>query len=226
MKNHFIIFLLLLLSSCSDKDKAIDGAAAPPALHFDDTLYIREKDALNINQSGKGLLFLYCTPIGHQFNLSFSDTSKGKLHFVYRGTSIPSDKPFVVTENSNQLFCYADKSGVYAVDFYLTDQLSRTTTKTLLIKCQAQGKPHADFSLKVEDRGNDNWLCTFDASSSKQPFGQIMQYHYFFPNDTLATAQPTMYYFFHGRGSYNIGFYVTDDLGISSDTLTRTIDIP
>lgn len=225
MKNQLFICLLLLLASCSDKDKAIDGAAAPPALHFDDTLYIREKDPLNINQSGKGVLFLYCTPIGHQFNLSFSDTS-GRLHFIYRGAELKDSKPFVVTENSNQVFCYADRPGVYAVDFYLTDQLGRTTTKQMMVKCAAQGKPHADYSWKTEDRGNDNWLCTFDASPSKQPFGQVMTYHYLFEKDTVQTAQPLMHYFIHGRGVYNVGFYVTDDLGINSDTLYRSIDIP
>lgn len=225
MRNYLFIFLLLLLAACSDKNKAIDGLAEPPALHFDDTLYIREKDSLNINQTGSGILFLYCTPIGHQFNLSFSDTSNS-LHFVYRGVALKDSDPFVVTDNANQVYCYADKPGIYEVDFYLTDQLGRTATKTLIVKCAKQGKPFADVSWQVEDRGNDNWLCSFDASNSKQPFGQIMTYHYLFASDTVATAQPYMPYFFHGRGVYNLAFFVVDDLGRSSDTMYRSIDVP
>lgn len=227
MKNQlFFCMFLLLLASCSDKNKALEGVAEPPALHFDDTLYIREQDSLNINQTRKGILFLYATPIGHQFSLSYSDTSRGKLHFTYRGTELKTDKPFVVTENSNQLYCYADRPGTYAVDFYLTDQLGRVCTKTLIIKVQAQDKPHAEVAWAIEDRGNDNWLCRFDASLSKQPFGQIMQYHYLFDHDTVATPNAAMPYFFHGRGVYALSFFVTDDLGRSSDTIHYSIDVP
>lgn len=223
MKNLCFIFLLVMLAGCSDKYESLVQSAPPPVLSFgSDTLCIREKDPTNVNGTGKGVLTIHCSPAGHQFNLSFSDTS-GKLHFVYRGTSLADSKPFVVTGDANTLYCYADAAGVYAVDFTLTDQLGKTCTRTLIVRCSAGVKPKAALSWEQIGLENGNWQYYFNAAGSSQPFGTIMSYHYLIDNDTVIVSRPILKYFFHTAGQHSISFFVVDDLNLSSDTLNYSI---
>lgn len=220
MKNLFLFCLLLLLiTGCSDKYQSIYEAAPAPLLRFStDTLFIREKDPTNINASNKGLLLLNCTPSGHQFNLSYSDTS-GKIHFSYRGQLLPDLKPFVVADDVNSLYCYADTAGIYAVDFYLTDQLGKSTTRTLIVKCGQAQKPIVGLSWEEINHINDNWQYAFNASGSHQPYGSIVSYHYLFNAASIVVNRPLLKYNFHDAGLQQVSFFVVDDLGHSSDTL-------
>ncbi len=223
MKNLFFISLLVLLAGCSDKYDSLVQSAPPPVLSFgSDTLCIREKDPTNVNGTGKGVLTIYCSPAGHQFNLSFSDTS-GKLHFVYRGVALADSKPFLVADNANRLYCYADAPGLYAVDFTLTDQLGKTCTRTLIVQCSAGIKPTAALSWEQIGLDGGNWQYYFNASGSSQPFGAIMSYHYMIDGDKITVNHPMMKYFFHTPGMHAVSFYVIDDLSLSSDTLNYSI---
>lgn len=227
MKNLFLLLIVLAaLAGCSDKYSSLHDAALPPQLGLPaDTLFIREKDPSNINTSNKGILSFFCSPAGHQFFLSFSDTS-GKMHFNYRGTDLKDSQPFVVTDNANSLYVYADAPGIYAVDFDLTDQLGKRATKKLIIKCAKMERPVAALGWQVDSLGYYNWQTIFNASASSQPFGMVMSYHYLCAGDTVTTVSPLMKYFFHVQGIHPVSFYVTDDLGVNSDTLHYTISIP
>lgn len=226
MKNFFLIYVLLVFATgCSDKYKSIADAAPVPTLTFlNDTLFIREKDPTNINATGKGMLYMSCTPAGHQFNLSFSDTS-GKVHFSYRGQLLQDSKPFPVADDVNSLYCYADAPGIYAVDFYLTDQLGKTATRKLIVKCARGQKPVASLSFGQtgDETDHGNWMYYFDASGSTQPFGSIVSYHYLINGTTIVVNRPLLKYNFHDVGQQQIDFFVLDDLGLSSDTLHYSI---
>lgn len=226
MKNLLLIVLLASLAGCNDKYDSLVESAQPPVLYFaNDTLHIREKDPTNINATGKGILVIGCTPAGRQFNLSFSDTTD-KLHFVYRGMQLNDSQPFVVTDEDNSLFVYADAPGMYAVDFFLTDQLGRTVSRKLIVSCTAGEKPLASLTWEMSSRTGADWLYYFSADGSKQPFGAVMSYHYLFSDDTVVVNRPMLKYFFHSPGSHALSFFVVDDLGLSSDTLHYSIDIP
>lgn len=227
MRNLIFIFTLFLaaLAGCSDKYNSLAESAPPPGLTFErDTLYIREKDPTNINASGKGILNIYCMPAGHQFNLSFTDTS-GKLHFVYRGDALRDSEPFVVTDDPNTLYVYADTAGAYAVDFYLTDQLGKTTSRKLMIYSGPAQVPIAMLDWRQVSSDSTNYEYFFDASLSTQVQGSIMRYHYDIDGSPIEVTQPYLRYFFHSVGLHTVAFYVTDDLGQTSSTITYTIDV-
>lgn len=226
MKNLLFIVLLAMLAGCNDKYDSLVASAQPPVLYFaNDTLHIREKDPTNINATGKGILVIGCTPAGRQFNLSFSDTTD-KLHFVYRGNQLNDSQPFVVTDEDNSLFVYADAPGIYAVDFFLMDQLGKTTTRKLIVSCSPGTRPIAALTWEMSSRTGADWLYYFNAEGSRQPYGTIMTYHYLFSNDTVVVNRPVLKYFFHSAGSQPLSFFVVDDLGNSSDTVHYSIDIP
>lgn len=226
MKNHFyvpLIYLLVLLAGCSDKYASLVQSATPPVLSFgSDTLCIREKDPTNVNGTGKGVLTIHCSPAGHQFNLSFSDTS-GRLHFVYRGNALADSKPFVVTDDDNSLYCFADTAGLYAVDFTLTDQLGKTTTRPLIVRCSPGLKPVAALSWEQVELDKGNWQYYFNASGSSQPFGAILSYHYLIDGDPVVISRSLLKYVFHTAGQHALSFFVVDDLNLSSDTLYYSI---
>lgn len=225
MKKFLVIVCLAVLGSCSNKYESVAESAPPPVLRFGrDTVLIREKDPNNVNANGMGMLLIYCSPVGHQFSISFTEPT-GNIHILYRGQEIKSGEPLVVTEDPNQLYCYADAPGEYEVDFYLTDQLGRTTAKAMLIVCKPGEKPLAALRWQELSTANNNWEYEFDGSHSAQPFGQVTSYHYLIDSDRFETAYPVTKYIFHAAGQHTISFHVVDDLGLPSDTLTYTIPI-
>ena len=225
MKNQFIICLLLLLSACSDKYKSIYQSAPPPVLTFSkDVLTIREKDYSNINLTNNGMLTLYCSSPSHQLNIQMAEKSE-RVHFRYRGSEILNGQPFVAMD-SVSIYCNCDSVGVYSVDFYLTDQLGKTTKKQLLINCLANKAAIPSFFYVP--LGNDalqSWEYLFDGSLSQDPDGTITEYHFSINGQHIMTTKPMMNWTFHAKGTHDIGLYVTDDLGKNSDTLHKQITI-
>lgn len=227
MKNLLFISVLLLFAvACNDKYDSLYEAAPTPALRFSsDTLFIREKDPTNINASNKGMIGLYCSPAGRQFNLSYSEAS-GKIHFSFQGQLLQDSKPFVVTDEVNTLYCYADEPGTYAVDFYLTDQLGKTITRKLVIRCMPGQKPVAALTYEISSRTTEGLLYYFNGDGSSQPFGSIVSYHYEIDGQAIQVNRPVLKYVFHTKGDHDVSFFVVDDLGQLSDTLHYTITIP
>ena len=227
MKNLLCCWILLsLLSACNDKYEALYESAPDPSIRFQrDTLQIREKDPTNINASNRGLLLIYAAPAGHQFNLSFSDTS-GKIHFSYRGQLIPDAQPFVVTDEVNALYCYADAPGIYAVDFYLTDQLGKVATSKLIVDCSPAKKPIAVLTWDIAQHADGNILYQFNAAGSRQPYGAIDSYHFLINGNPIVVNRSMLKYFFHEAGQQQVDLFVVDDLGQSSDTLHYSIQTP
>lgn len=216
----------LFLAACSKRQDIVPEGAGVADLHFSrDTICVREKDYTNINNTGNGMVLVYSSPAAHQLNLSYSEPT-GKVHFSYRGVRLTDSKPFVVAADSSGIFCSADTAGLYPVDFYLTDQLGRVVTKTLVVKCAAGVKPIADLQYELVSASTDNWLYYFSAAGSRQPFGAIVSYHYLINGEIKVTTYPLLKWFFHDKGIQSVSFWVTDDLGISSDTLTYSIQIP
>ncbi len=223
MKRFFAFFLLL--SACSDKHDLIVAGTQGADLHFSkDTVYVREKDYTNINNTGNGMVMVYASPSAHQLNLSYSEPS-GKVHFSYRGQKLTDSQPFVVAADSSGLFCSVDTPGVYHVDFYLTDQLGRIVSKELVVNCAAGVKPIADLQYEEISHNTNNWFYYFNAGASRQPYGSIMSYHYRINGDTIHTNLPLLKWYFRQAGSQQVSFYVIDDLGLSSDTLNYSIQI-
>lgn len=222
---QFVAAILLLATSCNDKYKSIAGSAPKPGLAFNkDTLRIREKDYININSTNNGKLSLYFGNSVHQLNLQFSDTS-GKVHFLYRGSEVISGQPLVVTDSLN-LFCAADTAGIYPIDFYLTDQLGKTVTKTLWIKCSANQRPKAElFYYLLDGSQAQSWLYRTDGSLSSDSDGVIVQYHYAINGQVINTNHWLLDYTFHAVGIHDVSLYVTDDLGLHSDTLNKQINV-
>ncbi|MES2006376.1 MAG: hypothetical protein V4450_17795 [Bacteroidota bacterium] len=224
MKRFFAF--ILLLTACSDKYDLIVANTQKADLHFSkDTVFVREKDYTNINQTGRGMVMVYASPAAHQLNLQFSEPS-GKVHFSYRGLRLTDSQPFVVAADSSGLFCSVDTPGVYHVDFYLTDQLGRTVTKELIVKCTSGAKPIADLQYEAVSARGNNWFYYFNGLGSRQPYGAIVSYHYFINGDTILINRPLLKWYFHQSGSQQVVFYVIDDLGQSSDTINYTIQIP
>lgn len=222
---RFLAFFLLL-SACSDKHDMIIANTQNADLHFSkDTVFVREKDYTNINNTGNGIFLVYASPAEHQLNLQYTEPS-GKVHFSYRGQLLSDSKPFVVAADSSGLFCSVDTPGVYHVDFYLTDQLGRTVTKQLIVQCATGVKPVADLQYEQVAVNGDNYLYYFSAAGCRQPYGAIVSYNYFINGDTIRINRPLLKYYFHQSGSQQVAFFVTDDLGQSSDTLNYSIQIP
>jgi hypothetical protein len=225
MKNYFILILVVLLGSCSDKYKSVYESAPAPEIRFNkDVLTIREKDYTNINLTNNGMLTIYCSSASHQLNIQIADKSD-LVHFMYRGDEIQNGQPFVAMD-SVKLFCTSDSVGVYSVDFYLTDQLGKTTKKQLIVNCLAnQGGKASFFWVPLGVEQLQAWPYVFDGSLSTEPDGVITSYHYSINGQQIMTTQPVMNWVFHAKGTHDIGLYVTDDLGKNSDTLHKQITI-
>ncbi len=223
MKTLFAI--LLLFCACSDKYISLYQAAPAPVLYFNaDTIRVREKDYLNINGTGK--LWLHSTPATQQMNIEYSDTS-GKVHFWYRGVLLTESRRVIVANDSTALFVSCDEPGIYAVDFYLTDQLGKTTSNQLIIKCAANQKIKTLLVAKFLDSAVlNNYNYLFDASGCVKPDGKIMSYHFTINGVTMQTVQPVFYWTFHSRGEQVVLLYAIDDLNEVSDTTTLKIMIP
>lgn len=225
MKNYFILTLIVLLSSCSDKYKSIYESAPAPAISFNkDLLMIREKDYTNINLTNNGMLTIYCSSASHQLNIQFADKND-RVHFMYRGDEILNGQP-IVAMDSVKLFCSCDSVGVYSVDFYLIDQLGKTTKKQLIINCLANKAGTASFfCVPLGSTELQSWPYLFDGSLSTEPDGVITAYHYSVNGQQIMSTKPVMNWVFHAKGTHDIGLYVTDDLGKNSDTLHKQIII-
>ncbi|HEX7691252.1 MAG TPA: hypothetical protein VF408_02625 [Sediminibacterium sp.] len=218
-----LIVICLLLTACTKQQDTERGVAD---LHFTrDTVYVREKDYSNINQTNNGMVMVYAAPAQHQLNLSYSETS-GKVHFSYRGMRLTDSRPFVVAADSSGLFCSADEPGVYSVDFYLTDQLGRVVHKALVVSCVQSAKPVVALQVEQAGASPDNWMYYFDALQSRQPYGAILSYCYLINGQSVITTSPLLKWYFHQPGNQEVFFHVLDDLGISSDTLHYSIQIP
>lgn len=226
MKNLFIIPVFVLLGSCSDKYKSIYESAPSPGLSFSkDVVTIREKDYTNINQTNNGLLTLYCSSTDHQLNIQFN-ASSDKVHFMYFGEEIKSRQALIAMD-SVRIFCTADTAGVYSVDFYLTDQLGKTTQRQLIVNSLANKAAKAGFYfLPLVNSQLQSWAYLFDGSPSQDPDGIITAYYYSINGQQIMTTQPVMNWTFHAKGTHDIGLYVTDDLGRNSDTVHQQILIP
>ena len=225
MKKQLLIYVLILLSACSDKYQSLYESAPKPALSFNkDTITIREKDYRNINWTNNGKLTLYCGDQTHQLNIQFSDTS-GKVHFNYLGDSLISGQPVLVMD-SITVFVSCDTAGIYGIDFILIDQLGKITQKQLVVKCLGNQKAIASFFyMPLENNQLQSWNYVFDASNSAKTDGIITAYHYSINGQAVTTNQKVMYWTFHAKGTHTVNLYVTDDLGKNSDMFYKQITI-
>lgn len=223
MKYLFILSLVLGSYACNNKEISFQQTPTGPVVAFaKDTLYVREKDPNNIN--GNGIFHLQTLPAGHQLHLRFYDSS-GQIRFSYRGQVLANDQPVIVTGEWNEIFCTVDKSGLYAVDVSLKDQMGRVHTKKLLIQAATAQRPKASLSWKVDERDPAARRFYFDASNCIQPYGKILSYHYQISGQSIISSSDKLQYIFHQKGSFPISFFVKDDLGQHSDTLQQTIDV-
>ena len=220
IKYNFIYpFILLLATACSDKYQSLYDAAPTPGLYFSkDSVKIREKDYFNISQSNNGKLSFYCKSANTQLNLQLTDTSKN-IHILYRGTDLVNNGPLPVMD-SIQVFCTCDTPGIYSVDCLLTDRLGKVSEKTLLIVCKANQPAQPDFFASLVDNSiTQNWVYQFNASASKKTDGIILQYHFLINGVQYDSNSPFFNWTFHANGPQDIGLFLTDDLGVNSETL-------
>ncbi len=224
MKNLFVILILLAIA-CNKKDDSLYNNAPRPDLSFNrDTFFIREKDQTNVKRTDAARLVVYCGDVDHQLNLQFSDSS-GKVHIIYRGNEILSNQ-FLPVIDSVEHFIYADTAGIYPVDCFLTDRLGKVTQKKFVIKCLPNQKPVPSFFWILTDNSQlQNWGYLFDASISADVDGLITGYHFSINGQPFFTNQPSFSWNFHAKGEHDIALYVTDDLGINSDTLHQKLTI-
>ena len=229
MKTYLFLLWILLVAACSDKYKSLYDAAPVPVLSFNklhDTMTIREKDPGNVTGWVNPFLWMHSVPSLHQMNIQYSDTS-GKVHFVYRGVLMEDSKPIIVAGDSTSMFCYCDTAGVYAVDFYLTDQLGKVSSHSLIVNCLANDKAIPDLYLEFVDSSQvDNWYYRFDATKTQKLYGRITGYYFNVNSQPLFSATAVANWIFHLRGEQTVSLYVTDDLGLRSDTITKKIMIP
>jgi hypothetical protein len=148
------------------------------------------------------------------------------VHFSYRGRRLADSQPFVVPADSSAIFCSVDTPGVYTVDFYLTDQLGRVLHKELVVKCIDSPKPTAALQYEAVGGMASNYLYFFNASGSAQPYGAIVSYNYVINGQLQSVNHSFLKWFFHDSGTQQVDFYVVDDLGVSSDTLHYSIQVP
>lgn len=223
MKNIFILFVVLCSFACNNKEVSFQQTPTGPILGFSkDTLYVREKDPNNIN--GNGIFQLQTLPAGRQLHLRFYDSS-AQIRFSYRGQVLANDQPVIVTGEWNEIFCTVDRSGLYAVDVSLKDQIGRVHTKKLMIQAAAAQRPKASLTWKVDERDLAARRYYFDAGGCIQPYGKILSYHYQIAGQPIISSTDKLQYIFHQKGAYTISFYVVDDLGQHSDTLQQIIDV-
>jgi hypothetical protein len=225
MKQLFVITSFVFLAACSNKYESIYNSAPPPGLSFNkDTVSIREKDYSNINWTDNGRLSFFCSSPNHELNLQLSDTS-GKVHIMYRGDDLINKSPLPVMD-SIVVFCSCDTPGIYPVDCLLTDRLGKVSEKQLIIHCMSD-KPAIPsfFYILLDNSQMQNWFYRFDASLSQKSDGIITAYHFSFNGQPVVTNKPVMDWFFHAKGTHDVGLYVTDDLGKNSDTIHKQITI-
>lgn len=223
MKHLFILSVVLGFIACNNKEISFQQTPTGPVLAFaKDTLYVREKDYNNIN--GNGIIYLQTLPAGHQLHLRLFDSS-GQIKFSYRGQSLANDQPVIVSGEWNEIFCSVDRSGLYAVDVSLKDQIGRVHTRKLMIYAAAAQRPKASLTWKVDERDSAARRYYFDAGGCLQPYGKILSYHYLISGQNIISSSDRLQYIFHQKGSYPISFFVKDDLGQHSDTLHQIIDV-
>lgn len=222
MKNICSLLLIAFCISCSNKEMSFEQTPTGPELGFSDTVYIRERDSLNLN--GNGVINIYTKPAEQQLHLQLSDTS-GKVHFSYRGEKLNNNQPVVVAGEWNSLFCKVDQAGIYGIEVSLRDQLGRQSFKKLVIKAAAAQRPTASLLWMADERDTINRRYFFDAHGSSQPYGKIMSYHYEINGQSFQVNTEKMQYQFYQKGSYPVRFFVVDDLSQHSDTLHQVIDV-
>lgn len=223
---YLIGLIAIIAVACSKRNDGVPVASGESVLRFSkDTVFVRRQDSLNINNTGNGMFLVYTNLYQHQLNLMYSEPS-GRVHLSYRGVVLGDSQPFVVAADSSGLFCYVDTPGIYTVDFYLTDQLGRVVTRSLVIKCTSGEKPVANLTFQQVNIVPDNFQYFFNGSGSVQPYGRIVSYNYVIGGDTVVTNRAILKWFFHSSGVYLVDFWVIDDLNVSSDTLHHSIVIP
>jgi hypothetical protein len=233
----FLLITALCTTSCSDKYKIIYASATIPVLSFNhDTINIRETDTFNIasmNSVANGInpvinpiLWLYANPSPKTLNIQYSESS-GKVHFFYRDEPMEDSKPIIVAGDSTSIFCRCDKAGIYPVDFFLNDQMSRMSTRTLYVKCLGNDKAKANLNVAFTDSSQiDNWQYRFDASATIKKYGVITGYYFSVNGLPIFSPNPIIDWVFHARGEQKISLYTIDDLKLHSDTITQKITIP
>jgi hypothetical protein len=229
MKTYLFLIWIIVVAACSDKYTSLYHAAPVPALAFNklhDSMYIREKDPNNITGWLNPYLWMRATPSMQQMNIQYSDTS-GRVHFVYRGVLMEDSKPIIVAGDSTSMFCHCDTAGVYTVDFYLTDQLGKVSSRTLYVNCLANDRAKPDLFLDfIDSTGIDNWSFRLDATRTSKLYGRIMGYYFSVDGVSLFSPTAVGHWVFHSRGEHTASLYVIDDLGLHSDTVTQKIMIP
>jgi hypothetical protein len=227
-----LIFAFLLFTySCSDKYKTIYASATIPVLSFNhDSINIREKDSFNIASMNNAFInpvfWLYANPSPHTLNIVYSETS-GKVHFFYRDEPMEDSKPIIVAGDSTSLFCRCEEAGIYPVDFFLMDQLSRMSTRTLIVNCLGNDKAKANLAVSfIDSSQTDNWQYRFDASATIKKYGVLTGYYFNINNQPVFSPTPVIDWIFHSRGEQKISTYATDDLKLNSDTAAQKIIIP
>ena len=222
MKNICSLLLFAFCISCSNKEMSFEQTPTGPELGFSDTVYIRERDSLNLN--GNGIIRIYTKPVDQQLHLQLADTS-GKVHFSYRGEKLNNNQPVVVAGEWNSLFCKVDQAGIYGIEVSLKDQLGRVVYKKMVIKAAAAQRPVAKLLWMADERDSINRRYFFDAHGSSQLYGKIISYHYEINGQSFQVNTEKMQYQFYQKGSYPVSFFVVDDLLQHSDTLHQVIDV-
>lgn len=223
MKQIFVLSLLAFCVACSSKETALKQTDTAPKIGLvSDTIFVREKDALNLN--GNGVFAIQALPAHHQLHLQLYDSS-GDVHFSYRGQSLANNQPVIVAGEWNSLFCFVDTAGIYGIELSLKDQLGRISRKQLIIQAAAAQRPVAALQWKMDSRDITHRRYYFDAGACVQPYGKILSYHYTIGGQNIKSATDKLTYIFHQKGSYPISFFVVDDLGQHSDTLHQIIDV-
>jgi hypothetical protein len=221
------VLLLIVLSACSDKYDSLVALAPAPRLSFDrDTVVIRERDSFHVARLLNPFVRVYSVPSPPQMHVQYYDSS-GRVHFSYRGVQMEEGKAIIVAGDSTLLFCSCDTAGMYPVDFYLTDHLGKTDSKKLFINCVSNERPVADLKASMVDSSiHNSWEFRFDASGSRKLHGLITGYYFNINAIPIFSPSPILGYTFHVRGEHNVSVYVTDDLWVNSDTITKKILIP
>lgn len=224
MKKQIVFVILIVLGACSNKYESLYNSAPPPGLSFNkDTINIREKDYSNINLTDNGKLSFFCISPNTSLNLQLSDTGS-KVHIMYRGEDVINKGPLPVMD-SVVVFCACDTPGVYAIDCLLTDRLGKVSEKQLIVHCYANRPAKASFFYTLLGKSPQNWFYRFNASLSQKTDGIITAWYFSVNGQQVTTAQPVMDWVFHATGPHDIGLYVTDDLGMNSDTIHKQIII-
>lgn len=219
-----IIILFFILKGCTQKEVALRDQTQGPTLNLAaDTVRLRERDYLNLNN--QGIIWLQTLPAKQQLHIELHDTS-GRVQFYYRGQRLFAQQPFLVASEWNSLFCSVDTPGIYAIDIDLIDQLGRTVTKKLILQVDHAVRPTAKLNWMRDLRDSTRSRYYFDASGSSQPYGKLVSYHYRINQQDIVSSADRLLYIFHQAGQHSIRFYVVDDLGQHSDTLHYSIQVP